>query len=67
VASRGASGRVYLEKGFTPRAAVTLSHSLHSVHPFTFELSAPLCIRTLLFYTCAVADAMTSLGQPDRF
>jgi hypothetical protein len=63
----GASERVFLEKGFTPRAAVMLSHSLHSLHPFTFELSAPLCICALLLHTCAAADAMTSLGQPDRF
>jgi hypothetical protein len=61
------SGRVFLEKGFTLRVAVTLSHSLLSLHPFAFELSAPLCIRILLLHTCATADAMTSLGQPDRF
>jgi hypothetical protein len=63
----GASGRVFLEKGFTPRAAVTLPHSLLSLRPFAFELSAPLCIHALLLHTCATADAMTSLGQPDRF
>jgi hypothetical protein len=63
----GASGRVFLEKGFTPHAAVMLSHSLHSLRPFAFELSAPFCIRALLVHTCAAADAMTSLGQPDRF
>jgi hypothetical protein len=66
-ASRGTSRRVFLEKGFTPRAAVTLSHSLHSLRPFAFELSAPLCIRVLLLHTYAAVDAMTSLGQPDRF
>jgi hypothetical protein len=66
-ASQGASRRVFLEKGFTPRAAVTLSHSLHSLRPFAFELSVPLCIRALLLHTCVAADAMTSLGQPDRF
>jgi hypothetical protein len=27
----------------------------------------PLCIRVLLLHTCATVDAMTSLGQPDRF
>jgi hypothetical protein len=48
MASWGASKGVFLEKGLTPRAAVTLSHSLHSLHPFAFELSAPLCICTLL-------------------
>jgi hypothetical protein len=63
----GASGSVFIEKGFTPRAAVTFSHSLLSLSPFAFELSAPLCIHALLLHTCAAADAMTSLGQPDRF
>jgi hypothetical protein len=66
-ASRGAGGRVFLEKGFTPCATVTLSHFLHSLLPFAFELSAPLCIRALLLHTYATADAMTSLSQPDRF
>jgi hypothetical protein len=37
--SRGASGIVFLEKGFTPRAAVTLSHSL--------PISAPFRLRAL--------------------
>jgi hypothetical protein len=63
----GASRRVFLEKGFTPRAAVTLSHSLLSLRPFAFELSAPLRIRALLPHTCAIANAMTSLGQPNSF
>ena len=62
----GASGRVSLEKGFTARAAVTLSHSLHSLRPFAFELFVPLRIHALLLHTCVVADAMTLLGQPDR-
>jgi hypothetical protein len=44
-----------------------LSHSLQSLRPFAFELSAPLCIRTLLLNTRAAADTMTSLGHPDRF
>jgi hypothetical protein len=61
-ASRGVSGRVFLEKGFTPRAAVTLSHSPQLLRPFAFELSAPLCIHALMLHTCAAADAMTSLG-----
>jgi hypothetical protein len=60
----GASGRVFLEKGFSLRAAVTLSHSLFLLHPFSLELYAPLCIRALLLHTCATADAMTSLGNP---
>jgi hypothetical protein len=34
VVSWGASGRVCLEKGFTPRAVVMLSHSLPVVAPF---------------------------------
>jgi hypothetical protein len=38
-----------------------------SLRPFALELSAPFCIRALLLYTCAAADAMTSLGHPDRF
>jgi hypothetical protein len=63
----GASGRVFLEKGFSSRAAVMLSHSLFLLRPFAFELSAPLCIRALLLHTCATVDAMASLGQPDRF
>jgi hypothetical protein len=63
----GTSGRVFLEKGFFPRAAVTLSLSLFLLRPFAFELSAPLCIHALLLHTCATADAMTLLGQPDRF
>jgi hypothetical protein len=59
----GASRRVFLEKGFSPRATVTLSHSLFLLRPFAFELYAPL----LLLHICATTDAMTSLGQPDRF
>jgi hypothetical protein len=47
-ASRDASKGDFLKKGFTPRAAVMLSHSLHLLRPFAFELSAPLCICTLL-------------------
>jgi hypothetical protein len=38
-----------------------------SLRPFASELSAPLCVRALLLYTRAAADAMTSLGHPDRF
>jgi hypothetical protein len=64
-APRGASGRVFLEKGFTPRAAVTLSHSLQLLRPFAFELSAPLCICVLLLF--AVVVAMASLVHPERF
>jgi hypothetical protein len=64
-ASRGASGRVFLEKGFTSRAAVTLSHSLQPLRPFAFELSTPLCIRAPLLSAAAVA--MASLVHPERF
>jgi hypothetical protein len=60
-----ASGGVFLEKGFTPRAAVTLSHSLLLLRPFASEPSAPLCIRALLLST-AIA-AMASLVHPERF
>jgi hypothetical protein len=63
--SRGASGRVFLEKGFTPRAAVTLSHSLQLQRPFAFYLSAPLCIRVPL--PLAAVVAMASLVHPERF
>jgi hypothetical protein len=42
-ASRGASGRVCLKKGFIPRAADTLSHSLPTAAPFRLRaLCAPL-------------------------
>jgi hypothetical protein len=64
-ASRGTSGRVFLEKGFTPRAAVTLSHSLQLLRPFAFELSAPHCICTPLFSAAIVAMAL--LVHPERF
>jgi hypothetical protein len=63
--SRGASGGVFLEKGFSPRAAVTLSHFLQLLCPFAFKFSVPLCIHVLLL--SAVVVAMASLGQPDRF
>src|SRR5688572_10190721 len=50
VASRGASGRVFFEKGFTPRAAVTLSHSFQLLRPFAFELfRVPLHLRSTAF------------------
>jgi hypothetical protein len=48
--SRGASGRVFLKKGFTPRAAVTLSHSLPAVASFRLRaLCAPLHSRSSTF------------------
>jgi hypothetical protein len=65
VASRGASGRVFLEKGFTPRAAVTLSHPLQLLCPFAFELSMPLCICAPLLSIAVVA--MASLVHPECF
>jgi hypothetical protein len=63
--SQGASGGVFLEKGFTPRAAVTLSHFPQLLRPFAFEFSVPLCIHVLLLSATVVA--MASLGQPGRF
>jgi hypothetical protein len=49
----------FLEKGFTPRAAVTFSHSL--------PIAAPLCLRAPLLHARATTLAMASLGHPDRF
>jgi hypothetical protein len=63
VASRGVSERVFLEKGFTPRAAVTLSRSLQLLRPFAFELSTPLCAPLL----SAAVVTMASLVHPERF
>jgi hypothetical protein len=65
VASRGGSDGVFLEKGFTPRAALTLSHFFQLLCPFVFELSVPLCIRTLPLFAAVVA--MASLVHPERF
>jgi hypothetical protein len=41
-----------------------LSQSLRS---FASKLSTPFCIRALLLYTHVAADAMASLGHPNRF
>jgi hypothetical protein len=50
VVSRGTSGRVRLEEGFTLCAAVTLSHSLPIVAPFCLRaLCAPLHLRSSAF------------------
>jgi hypothetical protein len=49
----------FLEKGFTPHAAVTFSHFL--------PIAAPLCLRASLLHARAAAPAMASLGHPDRF
>jgi hypothetical protein len=60
----------FLEKGFTSACnSYPFAFSSNRLRPFAFELSAPLCIRALLLYTRAAADAdaMTSLGHPDRF
>jgi hypothetical protein len=47
VASRGMSKGVFLEKGFTPRAAVTLLHFLPTIAPFRLRaLRAPLLLRS---------------------
>jgi hypothetical protein len=52
----------------SPRAQQLRFHILsQSLCPFAFELSAPPCIRALLLFTCAAADAMTSLAHLDRF
>jgi hypothetical protein len=56
-ASRGMSGRVFLEKGLTPRAAVIISHSLPAAAPFR--------LRVLLLSAAVVA--MASLVHPERF
>jgi hypothetical protein len=62
---QGASGGVFFEKGFSPHAAVTLSHSLSLLHPFASEPTVPLCIRAPLPSTAAVA--MASLVHPECF
>ena len=49
MASQGASGRVFLEKGFTPRAVVTLSHFLQLLRPFASEPSAPFAFVLFCF------------------
>jgi hypothetical protein len=64
-ASRGASERVSLEKGLTPRAVIILSHSFQLLRPFAFELSAPHCICAPLLSAAVVA--MASLVHPERF
>jgi hypothetical protein len=63
-AFQGASGRVFLEKGFTPRATVTLSHSLRST---SAPLAVSFCLRSPQFHAYAAAHAMASLGHPVRF
>jgi hypothetical protein len=51
VASWGASKGVFLEKGFTSRVAVTLSHFLPTVVPFHLRaLCAPLLLRSSAFH-----------------
>jgi hypothetical protein len=59
------SGRAFPEKEFTPRPAVTLSHSLQPLRRFVFEPSVLLCTRALLLSVAAVA--MASLVRPERF
>jgi hypothetical protein len=63
--SWGASGRAFLEKGFTPRLAVTLPHSFQLLRPFVSAASAPLCTRALPLSAAVVA--MASLVHPKRF
>jgi hypothetical protein len=62
----GTRGRVslnrdsgFLEKGFTPRAAVTFLYSL--------PIACALCLRAPLLRARAAAHAMASFGHPHRF
>jgi hypothetical protein len=64
-ASQGASKGVFLEKGFTPRVAVTLSHFLLTAAPFRLRALRPLCICAPLLSAAIVA--MASLVNPERF
>jgi hypothetical protein len=54
-----------LKKGFTPRPALMLLHSLQPLRPFVSELSALLCTRALLLSAASVA--MASLVRPECF
>jgi hypothetical protein len=63
--SWGASGRAFLEKGFTPRSVVTLLHSFQLLRPFVSEPSVPLCTRALPLSATAVA--MATLVRPEHF
>jgi hypothetical protein len=58
VASRGTSGSVFLEKGFTPRAVVMLSHSFQLLRLFAFEFSTPHCICAPLLSAAVVVVAL---------
>jgi hypothetical protein len=64
-AYRGVSGRAFLERGFAPRVAITLSHFLQLLCLFASEPSAPHCIRILLLFVAVVA--MASLVHLERF
>jgi hypothetical protein len=64
-ASWGASGSVFLEKGFTLRAVVTLSHSFQLLRPFAFEFSAPPCICAPLLSAAVIVVAL--LVHPECF
>ena len=56
----------FLEKGFTSAcSSYPFAFSSNRLRPFAFELSAPLCIRTLLLSAAVVA--MASLVHPKRF
>jgi hypothetical protein len=63
--SRGANRGVFLEKGFSPCAAATLSHFLPLLRPFVSKPSVPLCIHALLLSAATVA--MASLVHPKHF
>jgi hypothetical protein len=58
-------GSPSLKKGFFPRAAVSLSHSLQLLHPFASKPSAPHCIHALQLSAAVVA--MATLVRPERF
>jgi hypothetical protein len=62
-ASRGTSGRVFFERGFAPRVAVTLLHFLQLLRPFATEPSAPHCARVLF----AAIVAMAKLVHLEHF
>jgi hypothetical protein len=59
---------VSLKKEFTPHAAVTFSYSLPiDCASLPSCSSAPFCLRVPLLCARAAAQAMTSLGHPERF
>ena len=59
------SGRVFLEKGFTLRVAVTLSHSLQLLCPFASEPSAPHSCSSTFCRRSHHGLAVSSRAVPD--